>query len=123
MKAIEGPSLMPPDTEVMPPKIHPYSLAACRPENPSSLGYSGSPDAISYPLTWETGHNSFDREEDKAAGRFWAGRFKSQPLLDETALLACSVDWAGRELRRQKRGAIPDDLAPILDRLGVDRSN
>ncbi len=32
------------------------------------------------------------------------------------------LDWTGRELRRDKRGAIPDDLAPILDRLGVDRS-
>jgi REP element-mobilizing transposase RayT len=60
--------------------------------------------------------------EDGSAGRFWAGRFKSQPLLDEAALLACSV-WTGRELRRDKRGAIPDDLAPILDRLGVDRAN
>ncbi len=33
------------------------------------------------------------------------------------------LDWTGRELRRDKRGAIPDELAPILDRLGVDRSN
>ena len=33
------------------------------------------------------------------------------------------LDWDGPGLRRDKRGAIPDDLAPILDRLGVDRSN
>jgi hypothetical protein len=74
--------------------------------------------------------------EDGSAGRFWGGRFKSQPLLDEAALLACTgflpiettkyimlLDWTGRELRRDKRGAIPDSLAPILDRLGIDRSN
>ena len=29
--------------------------------------------------------------EEGTFGRFWAGRFKSQPLLDEAALLACSV--------------------------------
>ena len=33
------------------------------------------------------------------------------------------LDWTGREVRRDKRGVIPDDLAPILDRLGVDRAN
>jgi REP element-mobilizing transposase RayT len=33
------------------------------------------------------------------------------------------LDWTGRELRQDKRGAIPDHLAPILDRLGLDRSN
>jgi REP element-mobilizing transposase RayT len=30
------------------------------------------------------------------------------------------VDWTGREIREDKRGAIPADLAPILDRLKVD---
>jgi hypothetical protein len=29
----------------------------------------------------------------------------------------------GREIRENKCGAIPDNLAPILDRLGLDRSN
>jgi hypothetical protein len=33
------------------------------------------------------------------------------------------LDWTGRELRADKRGAIPDHLAPIMDRLGLNRSN
>ena len=41
----------------------------------------------------------------------------------ETRKYVMLLDWTGRELRRDKRGAIPEDLAPILDRLGVDRSN
>jgi hypothetical protein len=30
------------------------------------------------------------------------------------------LDWAGRELRADKRGAIPANLAPILERLGIE---
>ncbi len=41
----------------------------------------------------------------------------------ETRKYVMLLDWTGRELRLDKRGAIPEDLAPILDRLGVDRSN
>jgi hypothetical protein len=33
------------------------------------------------------------------------------------------LDWTGRELRKDKRGAIPAHLAPILERLGIDESS
>jgi len=29
------------------------------------------------------------------------------------------VDWTGRQIRRDKKGAIPADVAPILDRLQI----
>jgi len=32
------------------------------------------------------------------------------------------VDWTGRVVRDDKRGAIPSDVAPILERLGFDES-
>jgi REP element-mobilizing transposase RayT len=128
-------------------------------------------------------------EEDGCKGRFFEGRFKSQSLLDEGALLTCMsyvdlnpirtgisetpetseftsiqerikaysqqqksndpehlshnlfpfkkpkehgsmscinfteedyfrlVDWAGRAIRDDKKGSIPEDLSPILERL------
>ena len=117
--------------------------------------------------------------EDHCSGRFWEGRFKSQALLDERALLACMayvdlnpiraamamtpeqsdytsiqeriehpessclrsfneieedgipfklkdylelVDWAGREIKRNKRGYIPAGAPPILTRLRMNAS-
>jgi hypothetical protein len=32
------------------------------------------------------------------------------------------LDWTGRQIRRGKRGSIPQHLAPILERLGLDTS-
>ena len=137
-------------------------------------------------------------KEDECTGRFWEGRFRSQALLDDAAVLACSayvdlnpirakvaatietsnytsiyeriaerqkparrteasrdgwlaamagqvnfgspsdrrasddelltlklddylklLDWTGRQIRSDKRGSIPKDLTPILDRLKI----
>ena len=38
------------------------------------------------------------------------------PFTDYLALL----DWTGRQVRQDKRGAIPSELAPILERLQVN---
>ena len=132
-------------------------------------------------------------EEDKCTGRFWEGRFKSQALLDDAAVLTCMsyvdlnpirakmaqtpegsdytsiqqrigqwhktrlaqdtlttpppklmplikqhrdthqhsigftlkdyielVDWSGRAVRENKRGAIDHAEPPVLQRLGID---
>ncbi len=136
--------------------------------------------------------------EDNVTGRFWEGRFKSQALLDEQALIACMayvdlnpiragitdtpetseytsiqeriqkamlktpctllpfqdkankakgikgaaeesqvdksipfelneyialVDWSGRAILHHKRGSIPDNIPPILQRLGIDQND
>jgi len=120
--------------------------------------------------------------EDHCTGRFWEGRFKSQALLDDAAILACMadtpeqsdftsiqerlrqfanarqtdesaaaeqpadllpfvggehidtakgirftlpeylqlVDWTGRAVRDDKRGAIPATMQPIFQRLGLN---
>jgi hypothetical protein len=44
-------------------------------------------------------------------------------MSNQTRKYIMLLDWTGGELRQNKRGAIPENLAPILDRLGVDRSN
>ncbi|MET0054806.1 MAG: hypothetical protein ABW108_08340, partial [Candidatus Thiodiazotropha sp. 6PLUC10] len=130
-------------------------------------------------------------EEDKCKGRFFEGRFKSQALLDEGALLTCMsyvdlnpirasmaetpedseftsiqerlkvyiqkkrsdcskqstklfpfvkskgnealngidfdeeeyyrlVDWTGRAIRDDKKGSVPEELVPILERLELN---
>ena len=126
-------------------------------------------------------------KEDGCKGRFWEGRYQSQALLDEAALLTCMayvdlnpvrakmaktpeasdftsiqeriekacgdsarkqvshlkplrsqgqnpdtaipfalesylelVDWTGRIVRQDKRGSIPVDIPPILERLKID---
>jgi hypothetical protein len=49
--------------------------------------------------------------EDQVTGRFWAGRFRCHYLR--------ILDWTPRQVRSDKRGAVPQDVRPILERLGL----
>ena len=57
-------------------------------------------------------------EEDACTGRFWEGRFKSQPILDEAGLLACCV-YVDLNPLRANMAATPEtsDFTAIQQRL------
>jgi putative transposase len=57
----------------------------------------------------------------------WLSPFDDAPRIGENGILPLStdeylnlVDWAGRQIRQDKSGAIPDHLAPILVRLSIE---
>ena len=57
----------------------------------------------------------------RVSGILEGGCLASLPITVEH--YAMLLDRTGRELRADKRGAIPDHLAPIMERLALNRSN
>ena len=76
-------------------------------------------DAWLCPISADAGSQATDSKKKGAntppRRASWHG-FLSMKLDDYLRLL----DWTGRQVRGDKRGAIPKDLAPILERLSVD---
>jgi hypothetical protein len=36
-----------------------------------------------------------------------------------TTSISTKLDWTGRQIRKDKRGAMPADLEPLLERIGI----
>jgi hypothetical protein len=49
----------------------------------------------------------------------WDGSVSKKGTIDESTDNLTLLDWTGRQMRADKRGAIPQDLASILERLHI----
>jgi len=80
---------------------------------PTPSGRQGRADWLS-PLELS---NELTRLPDESVTTARASNKGCLPMSFEEYL--CLLDWTGRQLRADKRGAIPQDLAPILERLHI----
>jgi hypothetical protein len=68
------------------------------------------------PLEIREGADPVDADASQCGRRASLKGFLTMPVLRYLELL----DWTGRQLRSEKRGVIPETVAPILKRLGIE---
>jgi REP element-mobilizing transposase RayT len=125
-----------PDTWLCELTLQETDVAAATAHAESSLPPQTESIARAEPVATDLGDGAIDlapsasrvplSADPVAASSGWRLRARASDqgfLPIETRKYIMLLDWTGRELRRGKRGAIPQNLAPILDRLGIDRSN
>ena len=92
--------------------------------NPIRAGMADRPENSVFTSAWErliavrvsqSGASNGEKSED--AGQWLAPIHSFLPM--ELPEYLSILDWTGRELRSDKRGSIPSDLLPILERLGI----
>ncbi len=103
--------------------------------NPIRAGIASMPEDSEYTSIYArislmsitmSGANEEGAAGDKDSNRPILLPFRSPPTANSTALpfyltdYFALVDWTGRAIRDDKRGYIPDNLPPILHRLGID---
>ncbi len=101
--------------------------------NPVRAGMAPSPEESEYTSIKERVAPTDDKELRNRSEDFTVpvkplAKFAGSLRKDEEAVIPCRfeeylelIDWTGRRIRGDKRGAIPVHLAPILNRLGMRR--
>ncbi|WP_444894453.1 transposase [Microbulbifer sp. TRSA001] len=100
------------------------ALAACLAYvdlNPIRAGIAKTPEESDYTSIQQRIHTAISGQQPKSLLPLVGGERRDMPKglpfqLDHYLEL---VDWSGRQLHPKKRGAIPENIPPILNRLGI----
>ena len=102
-------------------RIRGHKQRAAGGRSASSTSDSSWPDRWLCELTLQEGPQA-DERDGLSSRAPWRASDKGLLSISIEEYLKL-LDWTGRQVRQDKRGAIPADLAPILERLHINQEN